>query len=52
MNHIIHDTGNFYPGSHKEKILPFDFVEGAMQKAGANPGNSCVVPDKYKKLDI
>jgi ectoine hydroxylase-related dioxygenase (phytanoyl-CoA dioxygenase family) len=42
----------FYPGSHKEEILPFEPVEGARQKAGANPGNCCLPPEKYKKMDI
>jgi phytanoyl-CoA hydroxylase len=42
----------FYPGSHKEDILPSEDVEGAKQKAGENPGNKCIIPDKYKKVDI
>lgn len=39
----------FYPGSHKEQVLPFAPVEGARQKEGANPGNCCAPPEKYKK---
>lgn len=43
----------FYPGSHKEGVLPNVPVEGANQKAGENPGNLCLeIPDKYKKEDV
>jgi len=39
----------FYPGSHKEGLLPFEEMTGYREKSGAKPGNRCEVPAKYEK---
>ena len=41
-----------YPGSHREGTLPFDPTISYREKVGANPGNSCEVPPKYKRVDL
>jgi ectoine hydroxylase-related dioxygenase (phytanoyl-CoA dioxygenase family) len=49
------ENGGFYiyPGSHKEGILPFETNDAAaVSKVGENPGNTCVIPSKYQKLDV
>lgn len=37
-----------YPGSHKEKLLPFTPRVSFREKVGTNPGNSVILPAKYK----
>lgn len=41
-----------YPGSHREGTLPFEPTISYREKAGTNPGNSCKVSPKYKKVDL
>jgi len=46
----------YYPGSHKEDILPYEYVsswkEGFDEKRISHPGWKVVPPTKYKKVDV
>lgn len=46
----------YWPGSHREDILEFEDVVSWKEEAGKDgvtrPGQTCVIPEKYKPLDI
>jgi ectoine hydroxylase-related dioxygenase (phytanoyl-CoA dioxygenase family) len=41
-----------YPGSHDEDILPFETMQSYGDKAKNQPGNKCIIPIKYSKVDL
>jgi hypothetical protein len=41
-----------YPGSHKLGLLPFEERTGYRTKDGEDPGNMCVVPKGFERVDI
>jgi ectoine hydroxylase-related dioxygenase (phytanoyl-CoA dioxygenase family) len=41
-----------YPGSHDEDILPFETMESYGDNAKNQPGNNCVIPTKYSRVDL
>ena len=42
-----------YPGSHKEKVLPYQPNKSFDIPEGSNPGNRVLeIPKKYKKIDL
>jgi ectoine hydroxylase-related dioxygenase (phytanoyl-CoA dioxygenase family) len=48
------DNGSLYvyPGSNAEEILPFEQKISYGDAAGNQPGNNCIIPSKYSKIDL
>lgn len=42
----------FYPGSHREPLLPYAPAESYREQPGTNPGNTVVVPPEYESTDL
>jgi ectoine hydroxylase-related dioxygenase (phytanoyl-CoA dioxygenase family) len=48
------DNGSLYvyPGSNVEEILPFEQKISYGNAASNQPGNNCIIPSKYSKIDL
>jgi ectoine hydroxylase-related dioxygenase (phytanoyl-CoA dioxygenase family) len=48
------DNGSLYvyTGSHAEEILPFEQKPSYGDSATNQPGNNCIIPPKYSKIDL
>jgi ectoine hydroxylase-related dioxygenase (phytanoyl-CoA dioxygenase family) len=48
------DNGSLYvyPGSNSEEILPFEQKISYGDAASNQPGNNCIIPSKYSKIDL
>ena len=48
------DNGSLYvyPGSNAEEILPFEQKASYGDNAANQPGNKCMIPSKYYKIDL
>jgi len=51
-NNKINGSLYAYPGSHAEEILPFEQKMSYGDDANNQPGNNCIIPSKYSKIDL
>ena len=50
---VENGTIYIYPGSHVERVLPFEPTISYREAPGTNPGNKIIhIPDKYEKVDL